>query len=117
MSRVPLVQVIYYSTYGHVEKMARHVIKGLDRSGVHHQLYQVPETLSKETLVAMKAPAQKPLDVPVLSVEDMEKADGFLFGMPTRFGTLPAQIKEIFDSCGPQWIRGRFYGKFAGTFL
>jgi multimeric flavodoxin WrbA len=84
MSKVPLVQVIYYSTYGHIEKMARHVVKGLDKSGVHHQIYQVPETLSKETLQSMKAPLEKPLDIPVLGVEDMEKADGFIFGCPTR---------------------------------
>ena len=117
MSKVPLVQVIYYSTYGHVEKLARHMIKGLEKSGVHHQIYQVPETLSKETLMAMKAPTEKPMDIPVLSVEEMEKAHGYLFGVPTRFGTLPAQLKEIFDSCGPQWIKGTFHGKYAGTFF
>lgn len=42
---------------------------------------------------------------------------GFLFGVPTRFGTVPSQIKTLFDACGQLWMTGALYGKFAGTFF
>jgi NAD(P)H dehydrogenase (quinone) len=47
----------------------------------------------------------------------LTEADGFLFGVPTRFGTTPAQIKSFFDSAGKLWAEGALYGKFAGVFF
>jgi flavorubredoxin len=73
------VFVVYYSTYGHVEKLARQVAKGLERAGVNAKLFQVPETLPQEILEKMGALA-KPSDVPVIKAEDLKQADGFLFG-------------------------------------
>ena len=75
--RQPVVYVIYYSTYGHIEKLARHVTKGLESSGVTAKLYQVAETLPKEVLEKMHAPP-KPEDVPVISVDQLPEADGIL---------------------------------------
>lgn len=63
----------------------------------------------------MHAPA-KP-DVPVITVDDLKEADGFLFGIPTRFGTMPAQIKSFLDATGGLWANGTLAGKFAGTFF
>lgn len=75
----------------------------------------VPETLSDEILTKMHAPP-KP-DVPVITVADLSDADGFLFGIPTRFGTMPAQIKTFLDSTGGLWQSGALAGKFTGIFF
>ncbi|RMZ93265.1 NAD(P)H:quinone type IV, partial [Brachionus plicatilis] len=116
MSRVPVVFVIYYSTYGHIEKLARSVMKGLEESGVNAKLFQIEETLSQEILEKMHAPP-KASNVPVISASQLPEADGYLFGLPTRFGSVPAQMKTFFDSCGQLWFTGALYGKFVGTFF
>jgi NAD(P)H dehydrogenase (quinone) len=53
----------------------------------------------------MHAPP-KPEDVPVIQASQLTEADGFIFGVPTRFGMLPAQMKTFFDSCGQLWMKG-----------
>ncbi len=69
------------------------------------KLFQVAETLPKEVLEKMHAPP-KAADVPVITPEDLKHADGILFGIPTRFGMVPAQIKAFFDACGQLWMTG-----------
>jgi NAD(P)H:quinone oxidoreductase type IV len=115
-SKIPLVYVIYYSTYGHIEQLAWHQMKGLARAGVDTRLFQIAETLSPEIVRKMHG-YTKPTDVPAITAEAMPKADGFLFGMPTRFGTTPAQVKSLFDACGRLWANGSLQGKYAGTFF
>lgn len=56
-------------------------------------------------------------DVPVITVDDLKEADGFLFGIPTRFGIMPAQMKAFLDATGGLWASGGLAGKFAGTFF
>jgi NAD(P)H dehydrogenase (quinone) len=116
MSKKPTVFVIYYSMYGHIQKMAREVVKGLEKSGVNAQLFQVAETLPQEVLTKMHAPP-KASDVPEIQAAQLTDADGILFGLPTRFGMVPAQMKSFFDSCGQLWLSGALYGKFVGTFF
>ena len=53
----------------------------------------------------MHAPP-KAADVPVITTADLPRADGFLFGIPTRFGMVPAQVKAFFDACGQLWMTG-----------
>ena len=53
----------------------------------------------------MHAPP-KAADVPVITPEDLKHADGILFGIPTRFGMVPAQVKAFFDACGQLWMTG-----------
>ena len=72
MSKTPTVYVIYYSTYGHVEQLARSVIKGLEQSGVNAKLFQVAETLPQEVLAKMHAPP-KASDVPVIQASQLEE--------------------------------------------
>lgn len=99
------VFVIYYSLYGHVAKLARQVCQGLERAGVNARLFQVAETLPREVLDKMHAPP-KDANVPVITPALMKEADGFLFGMSSRFGMMPAQMKAFFDSCGQLWMSG-----------
>ncbi|KAI7857544.1 NAD(P)H:quinone oxidoreductase, type IV [Circinella umbellata] len=111
----PKVHIIIYTMYHHIHKLAVEVQKGLEASGVEAKIFQVPETLSEEILEKLSAPP-KP-DVPVITVDDLKEADGFLFGIPTRFGTMPAQLKAFLDSTGGLWASGALAGKFAGTFF
>ena len=113
---MPVVYVVYYSMYGHIEKLARNVVKGLERSGVEAKLFQVAETLPEEVLAKMHAPP-KAADVPVITAADLAEADGFLFGVPTRFGSTPAQFRALFDATGQLWMKGALHGKFAGIFF
>jgi NAD(P)H dehydrogenase (quinone) len=79
--------------------------------------HRIPETLSEEVLTKMHAPP-KPTDVPVL--EDpavLEGYDGFLLGIPTRYGNFPAQWKTFWDKTGKQWSTGGYFGKHAGLFI
>lgn len=115
-ARKPLVFVIYYSTFGHVEKLAHHIVKGVESSGTEAKLFQVAETLPNSILKMMNA-SEKPSNIPVIETNQLSEPDGFLFGLPTRFGTAPAQLKALFDSCGQHWLTGALYGKFAGTFF
>lgn len=80
------------------------------------KLFQIQETLPQEVLEKMHAPA-KPADVPFITADELKNADGILFGIPTRFGMVPAQVKTLFDSCGQAWYKGELHHKFVGTFF
>lgn len=113
------VLIIYYTTYGHIKKLADQVKQGLEKNGnCAVELFQVPETLPEEVLKKMGAPP-KPSD-PVLTFEKHDKlveADGFIFGFPTRFGAVCAQMKSFFDSLGHLWQKGSLNGKLASFFF
>lgn len=84
--------------YGHIKQLAEAEKKGAEAAGAQVDIYQLPETLSQDVLSKMHAPP-KPSDIPVL--EDpttLTQYDGFLFGIPTRYGNFPAQWKV----CIPQ---------------
>ncbi|XP_050935351.1 probable NAD(P)H dehydrogenase (quinone) FQR1-like 2 isoform X4 [Cucumis melo] len=84
ISRNLRIFIVYYSMYGHVDLLAKRMKKGVDSvDGVEGVLFKVPETLPLETLEQMRVPV-KDDGVPVISVEEMVEADGFLFGFPTR---------------------------------
>jgi NAD(P)H dehydrogenase (quinone) len=110
------VYIIYYSMYGHIAAMARAVKKGVDSvEGVEGVLYQVAETLPAEVLEKMHAPA-KAEDVPIADPHTIDQADGFVFGFPTRFGMMCAQMKAFFDATGGHWAKGALAGKAASMF-
>ncbi|KAI3441323.1 NAD(P)H dehydrogenase (quinone) [Psidium guajava] len=109
--------IIFYSMYGHVELLARRMKKGADSiDGVEGVLYRVPETLTSEVLEQMRVP-QKHDEVPVISAEKLVEADGLLFGFPTRYGCMAAQMKAFFDSTGGLWREQRLAGVPAGFFV
>lgn len=104
--------------YGHVEGLARRMKKGVDSvEGVEAVLFRVPETLSEEVLVNMRAPVKDDSIPEIGSVDELKEADGFLFGFPTRFGCMAAQMKFFFDSTGHLWKEQSLAGKPAGFFV
>ncbi|TMW86376.1 hypothetical protein EJD97_021478 [Solanum chilense] len=107
--------IVYYSMYGHVEKLARAMQKGAASiEGVEVKLWQVAETLPAEILAKMGAPPKG--NAPIIAPDDLVEADGFAFGFPTRFGMMPAQFKAFFDATGAIWKNQQLAGKPAGIF-
>ncbi|KAI1393019.1 putative benzoquinone reductase [Hypoxylon trugodes] len=113
----PKIAIVFYSMYGHIRKLAEAEKAGIEKAGGTADLFQIPETLPKEVLDKMYAPGPA-ADIPVL--EDpatLESYDGFLLGIPTRYGNFPAQWRVFWDKTGKQWQNGSYYGKVAGLFL
>lgn len=109
--------IIFYSMYGHIEGLAKRMKKGVDAiEGVEGVLYQVPETLSPEVLEQMMVPS-KGDDIPIIDVEELTKANGFLFGFPTRYGCMAAQMKAFFDSTSGLWKEQKLASVPAGLFV
>lgn len=113
------ILVIYYSLHGHIKVLADCIKEGIQSvSGCKAELYRVPETL--ESGVLKKMHATSPSGDPVLTHDMLGKlgeADGIIFGIPTRFGMMPAQMKAFFDSTGKLWQKGELVGKPAGLFF
>ncbi|KXT07651.1 hypothetical protein AC578_10223 [Pseudocercospora eumusae] len=113
----PKIAIVFYSTWGHVQQLAEAEAEGIKAAGGSVDLYRVPETLPQEVLAKMHAP-EKDDKIPILeSPSQLEQYDAFLFGIPTRYGTFPAQWKAFWDSTGGQWQSGAFWGKYAGLFI
>ncbi|KAG2194447.1 hypothetical protein INT47_003815 [Mucor saturninus] len=115
MSAPAKVYVVIYTVYHHVHKLAVEVQKGLESTGVQTKMFQVQETLPESVLKNIHAPP-KP-DLPIIRPEQLNDADGILFGFPTRFGSMPSQVKGLLDGTGAAFAKGTLHGKFAGTFF
>ncbi|KAG6910725.1 flavodoxin-like fold protein [Tephrocybe rancida] len=110
----PKVAIVIYTMYGHIATLAEAVKKGVESGGGSATIFQVPETLPEEVLTKMYAPP-KP-KYPVITLDEFVKYDAYLFGIPTRYGTMSAQWKAFWDSTGGLWGSGALYGKYATIF-
>ena len=113
------ILVLFYSTYGHVYRMAEAAAEGARAvSGAEVVVKRVPETLPREVLEKMGAlEAQKAFEsVPVATVADLAEADAVIFGTPTRFGNMAAQMRSFLDATGGIWVQGALVGKVGGVF-
>ncbi|KAG2494133.1 hypothetical protein HYH03_007771 [Edaphochlamys debaryana] len=109
------VFLIFYSTYGHILKLAETYKEALEKEeGVEVAIYQVPEILSPEVLEKMHAPPKSAH--PVIDPHTLDQADAFVFGFPTRFGMMASQMKSFFDATGVLWQKGALHGKPASMF-
>ncbi|KAH8113533.1 1,4-benzoquinone reductase [Phellopilus nigrolimitatus] len=111
----PRVAIVIYTMYGHVAKLAESVKAGVGAAGGSASIHQIPETLSKDVLQLMHAPA-KP-DYPIFTPDGLKDYDAFLFGIPTRYGNFPGQWKAFWDQTGGLWASGALHGKYAGVFV
>lgn len=111
------IAVIYYSLYGHIRQMAEAAAKGIAAAdpSIKVDLLQIHETLPDEVIAKMHG-APKSTDHPVLDPQKLVDYDGFLFGIPTRYGRAVGQWSAVFDQTGGLWAKGALYGKFAGIF-
>jgi len=111
------IAIVFYSMYGHIEKLARKIQEGAESEGATVSLFRVPETLPVNVLEMMHAP-EKSNDIPVITDAGiLRNFDSVIFGTPTRFGTMSAQMKSFMDSTGKLWMMGGLKGKMVGTFF
>jgi NAD(P)H dehydrogenase (quinone) len=115
------VLVVYYSLYGHVLQLAQAVAAGVKSvAGVEVVLRRVQEFDEVEREMSQHPHAQevwnRQKDIPVCTLDDLKEADGIVFGTPTRYGNMIAQMKRLFDSTVTLWMAGDFEGKPAGLF-
>ncbi|XP_066372858.1 probable NAD(P)H dehydrogenase (quinone) FQR1-like 2 isoform X1 [Miscanthus floridulus] len=104
--------------YGHVESLARRAAAGAGAvDGLEAVLRRGPETLPPEVLEKMQAPPKDPAVPVIASATELQEADGVLFGFPTRYGAMAAQMKAFFDSTGSLWEAQKLAGKPAGFFV
>jgi NAD(P)H dehydrogenase (quinone) len=113
------VLIVFYSTYGHVYKMAQAVAEGAKEvAGAQVEMRRVPETLPADVLQKMGADdAQKAFaNVPICKVEELASADAIIFGTPTRFGNMCGQMRQFLDATGQLWSQGALVGKVGSVF-
>ena len=113
------VLIVYYSMYGHINRMAEAIAEGAKTvKGAEVALRRVPETLPQEVLVKMGAvEAQKKFEnVPITTVDELESADAVIFGTPTRFGNMCGQMRQFLDATGGLWAKGALVGKVGSVF-
>jgi len=113
------VLVVFYSTYGHVYKMAEAIAQGAKEvAGTEVEIRRVPETLPQEVLAKMGAvEAQKQFShIPVCTVDELPDADAIIFGTPTRFGNMCGQMRQFLDATGQLWAKGALVGKVGSVF-
>ena len=113
------VQVVFYSMYGHVYRMAEAVVTGArEVPDTEVTLYQVPELVPDEALArtGAKAARQAFAQVPVAKPDQLALADAVIFGTPTRFGNMCAQMRNFLDQTGGLWMKGGLVGKVGSVF-
>jgi len=113
------LQVVFYSMYGHVYRMAEAIAEGARSvEGCEVQLLQVPELLPDEALEKSGAKAARSAfaHIPVASPNQLAEADGIIFGTPTRFGNMTAQMRNFLDQTGGLWAKGGLVGKVGSVF-
>lgn len=108
------VLVLYYSSYGHIETMAKAVAEGAREAGAQVDIKRVPETAPLE--VAKAAHFKLDQEAPIATVADLENYDAIIVGVGTRFGRLASQMAAFWDQAGGLWARGALHGKVGGAF-
>lgn len=107
--------VLYYSMYGHIETMAGAISEGARSvEGVDVTVNRVPELMSEES--AKKHGVKLDQTAPVASPKDLGNYDAIIFGTPTRFGNMAAQMRNFLDQTGSLWMQGTLVGKVASVF-
>ena len=113
------VQVVFYSMYGHVYQMAEAIVAGArEVPGCEVTLLQVPELVPEEALKKSGAAAarSKFAHIPLAKPEGLAEADAIIFGTPTRFGNMCAQMRNFLDQTGGLWMKGALVGKVGSVF-
>jgi NAD(P)H dehydrogenase (quinone) len=113
------ILIVYYSMYGHILKMVRAVAEGAQMvAGAEVILRRVPDLEYNLPKLQSSPHAQDVLaqqqDIPLATMADLKDADGVIFGTPTRFGNMCAQMKQYIDQAGDLWLSGALEGKPAG---
>lgn len=109
------VLVLYYSSYGHIETMAGAVADGARSvAGTEVTIKRVPELVPED--VAKKSGFKLDQKAPIAKPEELADYDAIIFGIPTRFGNMAAQMRNFLDQTGALWMNGSLIGKVGSVF-
>ena len=110
------ILVLYYSSYGHIEQMAQAIANGCQSvKNTIVDIKRVPETIPE---VQAKAFGIKNLQsASIATPDDLKNYDAIIFGTPTRFGNMAAQMRNFLDQTGPLWMQGALIGKIGSVFV
>ena len=108
------VLVLYYSSYGHIETMAQAVAEGARSAGAEVVIKRVPELVPEAVAKASHFKIDQP--APIATVDELPDYDAIIFGVPTRFGNMAAQMKNFLDQTGALWFAGKLVGKVGSVF-
>jgi len=113
------IQIVFYSMYGHVHKLAEAVAAGArEVKDAEVSVWQVPELTPDDMLEKSGAKAARAAfaHVPVAKPDQLAEADAIIFGTPTRFGNMCAQMRNFLDQTGGLWMKGALIGKVGSVF-
>jgi len=113
------INIIFHSLYGHIYRMAEAIAEGAKQvGGAEAKILQVKETLPDDVLAKMGAleTKKKFAHIPVATMDDLAEAHAVIFGTPTRFGMMSAQMRTYLDMTGGLWMKGALIGKVASVF-
>jgi NAD(P)H dehydrogenase (quinone) len=105
------ILVLYYSSWGHMEQMAKSAAEGAREAGATVTIKRVKELVPEE--VAKAAYYKLDQEAPIAEPLELENYDGFIFGISTRYGMMTAQLKNFLDQTGPLWVKGALVNKVA----
>jgi NAD(P)H dehydrogenase (quinone) len=108
------VLVLYYSSYGHIERMAEAVAEGVRKADSDAVIKRVPELVPDE--LARKLGYKLDQKAPIVTVDELPRYDAIIFGTPTRYGNMTAQMKNFLDQTGQLWLSGALVGKVGSVF-
>lgn len=109
------ILVLYYSSYGHIEVMAKAVAEGAASvEGCNSDLRRVPELVPAE--VAAASGIKLDQQAPIATVSELANYDAIIFGTPTRFGNMAAQMRNFLDQTGGLWFNKALVGKVGSVF-
>ena len=108
------VLVLYHSTYGHIETMAKAVAEGAREAGATVDIKRVPETVPDE--LAKKSGYKLDQEAPIATVDDLANYDAIILGVGTRYGRMASQMAAFWDQTGGLWAKGALVGKIGGVF-
>lgn len=115
------ILVVFYSSYGHIHKMADAVVEGAKSvTDIDVRLRRIPELeaartgMSKQPAYVSAQEAMK--NIPECTHDDLRWANGICWGTPTRFGNMTAQMKQFIDGLGGMWVKGELEDKATGIF-
>ncbi len=108
------VLVLYYSAYGHIEKMAEAIAEGARQAGAEADIKRVPELVPED--VARKSGMKLDQSAPIAEVDDLRNYDAIVIGTGTRYGRITSQMANFLDQTGSLWASGALNGKVGGAF-
>lgn len=113
MEKIKLA-IVYYSSTGTNYQLARWAAEAGEKAGAEVKVLRAAELASAEEIAKnplWKKHADETRNVPVAKIDDLDWADAIIFSIPTRYGNIPAQMKQLLDSTGPLWQKGKLINK------